>query len=298
MLREAENKVKIEGILSEVDIKEGQFKKDGKDVDYISGVIKVKVTQNINGTDTTLEVPVHLYASAKTRTGNTNPAYTSIKKVQDEFVSIAACGSEAQADCVRLTNARISMNEYTGQDGRMISYPRISGSFVNKIKREEMTPEATFSSEFVIADMKPETDASGIETGRYLITGIIPQYGGKVDVVPFVAYNKNVIDAVSKYWAVDKTVSAIGKLNFSSTVEEHLVEVDFGEPRKESRTVSVNDLIITGGSSTPLAGDAAFDIGEIANALTERKNRLADAAKKNANKTTTKPTLSASNLGF
>lgn len=298
MLREAENKVKIEGILSEVEIKEGSFKKDGKDVPYISGVIKVRVQQQINGTDTTLEIPVHMYASEKTRTGNVNPAYTSIKKVKDEFTSIAASGSADTADCIRITNGKITMNEYTGQDGRLISYPRISASFVNKIKRDELSPEASFSVELVVADMKKETDASGVETGRFLVTGIIPQYGGRVDVVPFVAYNENVINAVSRYWAVDKTVSAIGKLNFSSTTQETLKEVDFGEPQKEYKTVSVSDLVITGGSSTPLDGDAAFDIGEISTALTDRKNRLAASAQKNAQKQTAKPTLSASNLGF
>ena len=49
MLRQAENKVKIEGILAEIDLKPGTFKKDGKDMDSIGGSIIVKVTQKISG---------------------------------------------------------------------------------------------------------------------------------------------------------------------------------------------------------------------------------------------------------
>lgn len=43
MLREAENIVRIEGILSEIDIKPGSYEKDGKTVENIGGSIKVKV---------------------------------------------------------------------------------------------------------------------------------------------------------------------------------------------------------------------------------------------------------------
>ena len=75
MLRQAENKVKLEGILSEIDIKPGSFVKDGKTVESIGGTIKVKVNQKINGEDTVLEVPVHMFASKTTNKGTPNPAY-------------------------------------------------------------------------------------------------------------------------------------------------------------------------------------------------------------------------------
>jgi hypothetical protein len=44
MLTQAENIVKIEGLLSEIDLNYGNFTKDGKTVDTISGIIKVRVT--------------------------------------------------------------------------------------------------------------------------------------------------------------------------------------------------------------------------------------------------------------
>ena len=174
------------------------------------------------------------------------------------------------------------MNEYYNQNGSLNSYPRINASFVTKITDlTKFNPEASFSAVFVIAAMGPETDRDGVALeNRFKIRGILPQYGGKVDVVDFYATNPNVIDAVSSYWSEKDTVKINGKLNFTSTVEEKMVEVDFGEPRMERRTVSVSELIITGGTQTPLDGEFAYDEDEIATALQERQAYLATLKEK------------------
>ena len=82
------------------------------------------------------------------------------------------------------------------------------------------------------------------------------------------------------YWSEKDTVKINGKLNFTSTVEEKLVEVDFGEPRMERRTVSVSELIITGGTQTPLDGEFAFNEDDINVALQERQAYLATLKEK------------------
>ena len=274
MLRQAENKIKIEGILSEIDLKPGSFKKDGKDMESIGGSIIIKVTQKISGEEKELSIPVHMFASKLTNKGTPNPAYESIKKVADEFTSIAAAGSEAGADRVRITGASIRMNEYYAADGRLISFPRVNASFVSKINATDCKPEATFTTEMVIAAKNEELNKDGEPTGRYRIDAIIPQYGGKVDVVPFFAQSESVIDAVSTYWEIGDTVKANGRLDFSATTETIIEEVDFGEPIEKTRTINRSDLIITGGSQEPLDGDFAYDGGAIQEALAERKARL------------------------
>ena len=132
MLKQAENTVKIEGILSEIDIDYGTFKKNGTDVNSIRGVIKVRVNQDINGVPTELEIPVHLFASQYTNAGALNPAYESIERIKKEYVSIASSDID-HADRVRITKGAIQMNEYYGQNGNLISFPRITASFVTKI---------------------------------------------------------------------------------------------------------------------------------------------------------------------
>lgn len=303
MLREAENVVKIEGILSETDLKYGSYVKNGKTVETIGGMIKLKVAQQINGEETVLEIPVHMFSNKYKNDGSPNPAYESIDRIKNDYVSIAAAGSEDGADRLRITSGKIQMNEYYGRDNNLISFPRITASFVSKVKKEEFKPQAIFSTEFYVGGMDNEMNRDGIETGRYLIKGVIPQYGGRVDVVNFVAVSPNVINAVSSYWNIGDTVKANGRLNFSSTTEVVMKEVDFGEPVEQTRTINVSELIITGGSQTPMEGDFAYDNDDIKTALAERKERLSEQKEKDANKAKNKTQAAparptAQDLGF
>ena len=275
MLRQAENRIKIEGILAEIDIKPGSFNKNGQTMESIGGSILVKVTQKISGEEKELSIPVHMFASKLTNRGTPNPAYESIKKIADEYVSIAASeNGEAGADRIRITSGSVRMNEYYSQDGRLISFPRVNASFVTRINKADCKPEATYTAEFVVANKSEELDRNGEPTGRYRIDAILPQYGGKVDVIPMYAQSAGVIDAISTYWNIGDTVKANGRLDFSATTETIIEEVDFGEPIEKTRTINRSDLIITGGSQEPLEGDFAFDNGEIQDALADRKNRL------------------------
>ena len=285
MLESKENSVKIEGILSEIDLEAGSYVKDGKTVEKIGGSIKVRVNQMLNGEETELDIPVFMFANKMTNKGTPNPAYASIERVMNEYSSIAAVGMDA-ADRVRITGANIRMNEYYGQNGNLNSYPRINASFVTKITdMSKYAPEATFSAIFAIGNMAYETDKDGVEvSNRFKIRGIMPQYGGAVDVIDFFATTPNVIDAVSSYWEQGDTVKVNGKLNFTSRTEETVTQVDFGEPRIEKKTISVSELIITGGSQTPLDGDFAFDSDEIKAALEARQARLAELKEKQKQK--------------
>ena len=216
-----------------------------------------------------------MFATKTTNKGTPNPAYDSISKVMNEYVSIAAAPAGVSADMIRITAGSISMNEYYNSNGDLVSFPRVSTSFISKIKSaKEFKPEATFSAQFVVASMADEVDREGNPTGRYKIRGIIPQYGGKVDVVEFIAANPNVITAVSSYWNNGDTVQANGRLNFSSKTETVVTEVDFGEPVSRTRTINVSELVITGGSQNPLDGDFAYDMAEITSALEMRKVML------------------------
>ena len=286
MLKETENNVKIEGILSEIDLEAGSYTKNGQTIEKISGFIKVRVNQKINGEDVELDIPVYMFANKLKNNGQPNPAYVSIEHIMTEYVSIAAAGIE-KADRVRITNGTIRMNEYYGQGDKLTSYPRINASFVNKVTDlTKFKPEASFSAVFMIGEMGYEHDVDGVEIeDRYKIRGILPQYGGSVDVVDFYAINPNVINVISNAWSPDDTVKIVGKLNFTSRVEEKSVEVDFGEPRVERHTVSVSELIITGGTEAPMSGDFALEVEDVQEALRARQARLAELKDKAKNKT-------------
>lgn len=296
-MRQAENKVFIEGLLSEVDINEITYKKNGVDVKALSGSIKVRVDQeNKDGSITTLEIPVHLFANELNSKGEPNSAFKSTRTIMDSFTSIAS-GGEEKATAVRISgsSAQIVMNEYYDKNGNFVSYPRIRGSFVNSIERSKMIPKAEFDVEFVVAKVEDSVDREGMPDGRLKIMGIVPQYGNKVDVMPFYAINPNAITFIKSYWAEGNTVKMHGTINFTSTVSEKVEEVAFGDPIVKHFTTNVSELIGTAGTN-PLEGDLAFDNNEIKAALTQRNADL--EAQKARDMSRTKQSSAPAQSGF
>ena len=305
MLRQAENKVRIEGILSEINLKYGSYVKNGMTIDNIGGNIKVLVHQNINGEDVTLDIPVYMFASKLTNAGKPNPAYESIEKVMKEFVSIASGAGEAGADKIRITGALIRMNEYWNAQGQFISFPRINASFVSKAVGE-FRPEASWSLEFAVSSLDFVTDADGVEVEprKLRIKVLVPQYGGKLDTMELYATNPRVIDAITTYWENGKTYTAKGRLNFTSMTQEVREECDFGEPDVKYRTISLSELIVTKGTQSPLEDEMAFAPAELVAALKEHKAYIETLKDKTASKTKATPAPSGTStheefdLGF
>ena len=289
-LRQAENRVKIEGILSEINLKYGSYQKNGRTVDNIGGDIKVLVKQEINGEQKDFIIPVYMFANKYTNAGKPNPAYTSIETVMREYISIAARGSEATADKIRITNGDIRMNEYYNAQGNLVSFPRVNASFVNKATGE-FRPEASWSLEFAVSSMDFVTDADGVEVEprKLRIKILVPQYGGRLDTMELYATNPRVIDAISSYWETQKTYSAKGRLNFTSVTTQVIEEMDFGEPEIHVRTTTVSELIVTKGTQSPLEDDMAFAPADLAEALKEHKAELESKKEKTNNKTKNTP---------
>lgn len=285
MLRQAENRVRIEGILSEINLKYGSYVKNGVTVDTVGGDIKVLVNQQVNGENVSLIIPVYMFASKLTNAGKPNPAYTSIETVMKEYVSIASGAGEAGADKIRITSGSIRMNEYWNQQGQLVSFPRVNASFVGKATGE-FRPEASWSMEFAVASMDFVTDADGVEVEpkKLRIKVLVPQYGGKIDTMELYATNPRVIDAITSYWENQKTYTAKGRLNFTTTTQKIIEEMDFGEPEERIRTTTVSELVVTKGTQAPLEDEMAFAPAELAAALKEHKAYLETLKDKTASK--------------
>jgi hypothetical protein len=295
MFRQAENKVKIEGILSEVDLNYGSFNRDGAAVETIGGSINVLVDQIINGEEIHLNIPVHMFSTKYTRAGKINPSYESIETVMKEYKSIAATSDKSTADKIRITNASIKMNEFVGKNGTIVSYPRIQASFISRATGE-FKPQATFNIEFMVSKINRVVDSEGVEVdpAKLAVEVIVPQYTSEtasamnVDVVPLVATSNGVIDAIEQYWEAGQCFKASGRLNFTSRTETVKQEVDFGEAQESVRTINISEFIITGGSQAPLEGDFAWDMEDIKAGMAARKARLEDL--KNGSKSMAKKT--------
>ena len=299
MLRQAENIVRIEGILSEINLKYGSFIKEGRTVDTINGNIKVLVNQTINGENHPMEIPVYMFAPKLTNDGRPNPAYESIQTVMTEYKSIASGAGEAGADRIRITSGNIRMNEYYNAFGKLVSFPRVNASFITKVSGD-FRPEASWSMTFAVSSMDFVTDADGVQLDpkKLRIKIIVPQYGGKVDTMELYATNPKVIDAITTYWENQKTYSAKGRLNFTSTTREVIEECDFGEPEVRVQTVSVSELIVTRGTQAPMEDEMAFAPAELAQALKEHKAYLETLKDKTKNKPMPTPAPTSANQEF
>lgn len=278
-MRISENQVKIEGILSEVGLETATFNRKGQTTECIRGTIKIRVEQDINGTMTTMEVPVSAFASRYTNAGAENPAYNSLKDVMENYKSIAACGNIDNADRVRITNGSLQENVFYAKNGDLVNTSRISASFINKIAKNECKPEATFTATIVVGNKSDELDRDGTPTNRLNVNGVIIQYGERADLIKFIVAKPDAKNHIEQYWNDGDTVRVQGKVNFSSKTEYIEEEVGFGEPIKTAKTTSVHELLIESGSAGCLEGDAAYDIKDIQSALAARKVRIEETKK-------------------
>lgn len=295
-MREGINNCVVEGILSEIDLTERTYEKNGAQRDAITGTIKVKVKEVIEGQEKELEVPVHFFSNALTNAGSPNPSYESLSRVMHDFKAIAAVGEE-NADRVRVTGANISPNEYYAQDGRFVTFPRVRGSFVTRIKPEDTQDRAVWEMELFIQDMKPITDSDGVETGGLEIVGIHVGYNERADVVKVKTNDEKIAKPIQATFERGQTVPMSGKLNFSSSVVETLEEVEIGEPIKSTRTVFSSDLIITGVKSALEEGYSVEDIQKVVQARAARLEQMKEKSQKTQGTEKKAPAKNSVNIG-
>lgn len=231
----------VEGILAEIDLQERVWNNS----DVITGkvIVRVKAPVVKNGPVIECDIPVRFFSKKITSKGGENPSYTDLSTILHEGKSIAAVGVE-QADAVRLTSVRVTMNEYYGRDGRFISFPRVNGSFIRIIPKTQMNPTAKVDMDFIIRDMKHETDKDGIETGRFFINGINIGFNDYTDIIPIVTENPEYISSIEAVYQPGDAITASVRLNFSQKTETTYQEVEIGDPIERTRTISVSDLVI------------------------------------------------------
>ena len=288
------NEVAIKGILSEVKLQEGTDKDNNP---AIFGEYKIRTTNVIDGIEYNVEIPVRVYQSKITKNKKNNPAYDSAMKIMKDYVSIAAGGVE-KATAVRLPEKSTSLQEnffMSKTTNQMVFGSGIRASFINEINKADMTPGASFKAIVVIGELTDEI-VNDEETGRLILKGVLPQWGGRADVIDFIVANRRVADHIRNNWQKGDTVLIGGRINFTSVVETGTQsENTFGEVMTSSRTKSEREYIITGGHEEPLTEEeGAYAMEDIAEALQERQGRI-EAAKSKAAAETKKP---APSFGF
>lgn len=273
-LRQAENTVHIEGILKEKRFEATEI--NGKPV--IRGEVDIEVREN--------EVHTINFFSYKYKmdSNEENEIYKGLVTVMNEYKAINEVGKE-EADRVRITQGRIELNEYYGQDGTLRSFPRISSSFINRVNDlSTYNPKAEFKVEVVVKDAREEFDKEENPTGRVILDTYIPLYGGKVIPFTFVVVEDGADYVLSNYEA-GQTVRIWGDVINYKEIIEHTIEAAFGKADKKVTSKTIKEFLVTGGSEPYDEDDEkAFDPKLIKKALTEREIYLEELKNKNKNK--------------
>lgn len=269
-LRQSNAKVHVNGIVSSKDLKIDQ--KDGANI--ITGSVSVEV-------DETNIIHFTVYAKEKTKDGKDNPSYTGLVTVMNEYKTIADNGRD-EADRVYVHG---DLNPFVGKNGRETVGQR--ASFFNRVQKlEDFEPKAEFEVEIYIANISPEVDKDGNETGRLKVRGWMPTYNG-IEPLNLICPAENVGGFENAY-SVGQTAELDGDIINSRVEKRTEIPMAFGKPKVKVETTYKNELVITGGSEPYEEGVSQFapyDKGAIDLAITEREARL--AAKENAPKSTT-----------
>ena len=265
-LQEAENKVHIEGTVVEVKIEKGKLP-DGREI--IKGDVDIKVDEDSTHT-------VSMFSMKLNKDKEVSGIYKGIETIMNEY---------QPGDRVRITQGNVRLNEYIGRDGTLKSYPQINSNFVNRLKdTDAFEPKATFAFEMLVANVSEEMK-NDEETGRAIIKGYIPIYGG--EIIPFetVVSDPRAVEYVISNYEKGQTVSVHGDIVNQTFITRREIEVGFGDPQINTSTRTVREYLIKGGSA-PYEEDSknAFDLKLVKKALEAREAKIEEMKEKKKKK--------------
>lgn len=292
-LRQAKNVAEVEGLLLDKKVFTGTMQ---------TGDPFISVNLDIETGEGNVHT-VSLFSGEKNKKGEISGLYTGLQTVVNEYQAVAEddVGREnATKVSVRPSNAdflngALSRNDYVNDRG-LQSFPEITAMSVNRItEKDDYNPRATFSTELVVQSVVEEMDREEEETGRAILKGYIPTYGGRIIPFEFVVAEDGASYVLDNY-ETNQTVSVYGDIINKQITNTTTIPAAFGEDKKEITTTYVREFLILGGSE-PYDEDSpqSYDPKTIRQALAEREVYLEELKvkyedkKKNANTGGAKP---------
>lgn len=272
-LREAIAKFSCEGLLAEKNLKV----ESDNGVNIISGSLTIEISD-------TDSVQVRVRQAQKKRkngayTSEENPIYAGIATVMNDYVSIADGGRE------NATRVRVNGGQYRPYYSPRADkeVPAYQASFFTRVDAERAVDSfANFELEVYISNVRPETytqgENQGERTGRAIISGWIPMYGGVISPVELIAPKEDNIaeEVLNGAFNNNSTVIFYGDIVNRKVVKTTKIPVKIGQPKITTTTSYTNEFVITGASEEE-AEDKAFNPQVIRAAIEERKQKNEEA---------------------
>lgn len=311
-LRQAINRIHVEGILKENKL--AQRKHNNENV--ISGSIVILVPGEHGESN---EISIHTYVSEFTRSRQANSAYAGLMTFIDKAVSMATLmkpvedggsgmseqAAKAQASCVAVRRGSIDVYDSFSQTGEVITRPQFKSNYFNVISPSECIPKAEFEVEMFFKSIREEKNRDGEETGRVLIEGIVPVYGGQVIPLSFVA-DGDAADYILENYEANHSGYVNGSIVYSVERKE-TKRPGFGKPKIDVVVTRKRELLVMSGDEAQYDDDdekKAFSAKAIKKAMEIRETETLPRKKQKAQERRTQPARGngfgspRSNFGF
>jgi hypothetical protein len=286
-IRQALNKIEITGVVKEHKLDSGKTNEGDK---YINGSLVIKAGEFT-------EITVKVFVSETNSKGKVKKAYENLEKILKGEAKTMAEVSEEEAVKVRLWG-----NEgFTPQFKEEIFKPENAAEVVTKIGVDlgfgnitidnNITPEdykATFDVEMFIESVEEELNKDDEETGRVIVKGWVPVYGGSV--IPLEVKAGIIEDADGEYdfaedirsnVDMDSTINFWGDIDFKAIIEKTSKGGSLGRAKVEEKRTYIHDLVAIGANF--IEGEDEYDVEDIKQARIERENKKQEAQDKAEN---------------
>lgn len=274
-LNVTQNEVCVEGYLQEVNLTEGTDK-NGKP--YVRGSVIISVDQPVTGgVEEHEEIKVDVYAGMYKNDGGENPAYKSIRQLNEwkRMTTDPDC-----PDKIRFNRGTLQESLWTPPGAtKPVSIWRINNSFFSKITRGDFEPRAVFIEKIFIREIEDEI-RDDETTGRLVIKGVSIGYGSVAHVITYFVEDPKAVAYIRGHWAPGDTVRVGGRIRVTAAPKSKPREVEggFGEEIDTGSSGTRRELIITSGKPNSYDDEEALDEGAIRAAMDERARRAEAAA--------------------
>ena len=285
-MRRVANKVQIEGYLRENNL---ELIRNDKQEEVIRGSLVVAL-DNVRSCRAQFYVSRFNTLKPGETTRQESKAYSRlVELLPGNTISISSLMKDQAAmtfDVAKESATKVwiigALQEYIRKDekGEAISSTTIRGlsaGIKTESDKHPFTQKAEFEVEMYIEGKRPEMK-DGEETGRIVLTGLIPEYDDSVSRIEFVTELGDATDYIEENYNVGQTVKVYGDvINTYVRVEKEGGGHTFGrtlEPQYE--TTFTSERQIFGGTATPLDEDDenALKKAEIKAALALRQQKI------------------------
>lgn len=272
-LRQGTNKINVVGVVKEHKL---QLQKNDKKEEYINGSLVIKAGEFT-------EIELKVYVTKLKKDGSVKKNFETLKKFIDKeydtivsnkenAVTLSVYGNDTF--CPQLKEDRYP----NGTKTEMITKLSCDLGFGN-IKIDDYSEEdfkANFDIEMFVTSVDEEVKDDE-ETGRVIVKGFTPIYGG--DVMEVKVFAGKIVDEEGEYdFAEDvrdgvdagDTVNFWGDINFMKIIEQKKKGGGLGRAKIEEKSTYINELVAIGAEIID-DEEKAFDEELIGKAVKERK---------------------------